>query len=114
MADSYMEFDLSAELHRLQAETTWSTGINARTLIKYEDLRVVLTALKAHARLSEHKTDGRVSIHVLSGHLQVKASGRTFNLRAGGLVAFDRGIAHDVEALEESAFLITIAWPGRP
>ena len=114
MADSYMEFDLSAELHRLQAETTWGTGINARTLIKYEDLRVVLTALKAHARLAEHKTDGRVSIHVLSGHLQVKASGRTFNLHAGNLVALDRGIAHDVEALEESAFLITIAWPGRP
>jgi len=113
MANAFMEFDLGAEVHRLQAETTWSTGQNARTLVKYDDLRIVLTALKAKERIPEHHTDGRISIHVLSGHVQVKASGRTFSLRSGGLLALDRGIPHDVEALEDSAFVITIAWPGR-
>ena len=113
MADPFMEFDLPAEIHRLQAETTWSTGQNARTLIKYDDFRVVLTALRAKARISEHETEGRISIHVLSGHIQLKAAGRTFSLRAGGVVALDHGVLHDVEALEDSAFLLTIAWPGR-
>ena len=108
-----MEFDLAAEVHRLQAETTWSRGQNARTLVKYDNLRVVLTALQARERIPEHKTEGRVSIHVVSGHIQVKASTRTFNLRHGGLLALDRGVAHEVEALEESAFVLTIAWPGR-
>ena len=113
MADPFMEFDLPAELHRLQAETTWSKGQNARTLVKYDDLRVVLTALQAKARMPEHKTEGRISIQVLSGHIQVKASGRTFNLRSGGLLALERGMPHEVEALEESALILTIAWPGR-
>ena len=45
MADPFMEFDLPAEIHRLHAETTWNTGQNARTLIKYDDFRVVLIAL---------------------------------------------------------------------
>lgn len=108
-----MEFDLPAEIHRLQAETTWSTGQNARTLVKYDDVRIVLTALQAKARIPEHKAEGRISIHVLSGHLQVRASGRTFSLRPGGLLALDRGVPHDVEALEESAFLLTIAWPRK-
>ena len=49
MAGPFMEFDLPAEIHRLHAETTWSTGHNARTLIKYDDFRVVLTALQASA-----------------------------------------------------------------
>jgi hypothetical protein len=40
MAGPYMEFDLIAELHHLKAESAWSTGHNARTLIKYDDLRV--------------------------------------------------------------------------
>ena len=111
MAEPLMEFDLPAEVHRLQGETTWSTGQNARTLIKYDDFRVVLTALQARARLPEHKTEGRISIQVLSGHIQLRAAGRTFNLRPGGLLAFDHGVPHDVEALEESAFLLTIAWP---
>ena len=112
MAEPLMEFDLPAEVHRLQGETTWSTGQNARTLIKYDDFRVVLTALQARARLPEHKTEGRISVQVLSGHIQLRAGGRTFNLRPGGLLAFDHGVPHDVEALEESAFLLTIAWPA--
>jgi quercetin dioxygenase-like cupin family protein len=49
---------------------------------------------------------------VLEGHVQLKAAGRTFSLRSGGLLALDRDIAHDVEALEESALLLTIAWPA--
>ena len=112
-ADPFMEFDLPAEIHHLHAETTWSTGQNARTLIKYDDLRVVLIALAAEARMPEHKAEGRISIHVLSGHAHVRASGRTFSLRAGGLLALDHGVPHDVHALEESALLLTIAWPGR-
>lgn len=113
MADPFMEFDLPAEVHRLQAETTWSTGHNARTIIKYDDVRVVLTALQIGSKIPEHKTDGRISVHVLSGHIQLRASGRTFSLRAGGLLALDHGVPHGIEALEESAFLLTIAWPGR-
>ena len=112
MADLFMEFDLPAEIHRLHAETTWSTGQNARTLIKYDDFRLVLIALAAEARMPEHKTDGRISIHLLSGHIRLRASGRTFNLRAGGLLALDHGVPHDVHALEQSALLLTVAWPG--
>ena len=112
MGEALMEFDLPAEVHRLHAETTWSTGQNARTLIKYDDFRVVLTALQAHIRVPEHKTEGRISVQVLSGHIRLRASGRTFSLRPGGLLALDHGVLHDVEALEESAFLLTIAWPA--
>lgn len=113
MASPFLEFDLTAEIDHLRRETTWSTGRNARTLMKYDDFRVVLTALQANMRIPEHKTDGRISVHVLLGHIRLNASGRTFNLRPGSLVALDQGSAHDIEALEESAFLLTIAWPGR-
>ena len=113
MAEPFMAFDLAGEVDRLKAETTWSNGQNARTLIKYDDLRVVLMALQAGARLPEHKTEGRISVHVLSGHVQLRASGQTFDLRGGGLLALDQGIPHDLEALDESAVLLTIAWPGK-
>jgi quercetin dioxygenase-like cupin family protein len=108
-----MEFDLSAEVHRLRAETAWSRGQNARTLLKYDDFRVVLISLAADARMPEHSADGRTSIHVLSGHLQLRALGRTFSLRSGGLLALDQGVAHDVHAVEDSDLLLTLAWPGR-
>jgi quercetin dioxygenase-like cupin family protein len=112
MAEPFMEFDLPAEIHRLKAEVTWSTGQNARTLVKYDDFRVVLIALAPEARMPDHKTEGRITMHVLSGHIRLRASGRTFNLRTGGVLALDHDVAHDVLALEESAILLTIAWPG--
>jgi quercetin dioxygenase-like cupin family protein len=113
MAAPFLEFDLKRELEQLHSEPGWGTGQNARTLVKYDDLRVVLTALKARARLPGHQTEGRISIQIVVGHIQVRAEGRTFDLPAGSLLALDQGIPHDVEALEESAFLLTIAWPGR-
>jgi quercetin dioxygenase-like cupin family protein len=112
MASPFLEIDLTTEVDRLHRETTWSTGQNARTLLKYDDFRVVLTALKANTHIPEHQTNGRISVHVLSGHIRLNASGRTFDLRPGSLLALDHGAPHALEALKESAFLLTIAWPG--
>lgn len=113
MAEPFLEFDLARELADLHREPEWSSGQNAKTLVKYDDFRVVLTALKAHARLPGHQTGGRISIQTVTGKIQVRARGRTFELSTGGLLALDQDVPHDVEALEDSAFLLTIAWPGR-
>jgi quercetin dioxygenase-like cupin family protein len=113
MAAPYLEFDLASELQQLRREPGWSSGKNAKTLVKYDDFRVVLTVLKQGERLPEHQTQGRLSIHAVAGRVKVRAEGRTFDLPSGGLLALDRAVAHDVEAVEESALLLTIAWPGR-
>jgi quercetin dioxygenase-like cupin family protein len=112
MAAPYLEFDIARELQQLHREGGWQSGQNAKTLVKYDGLRVVLIALKARSRIPEHHTEGQVSIQTVVGHIQVRAQGRTFELRLGGLLALDQGVPHDVEAVEESAFLLTIARPG--
>lgn len=113
MAAPYLEFDLRGEIEQLQREPEWTGGRNAKTLVKYDDFRVVLTALRAQARLPSHRTEGRISIQTLQGHIQVRAAERTFDLPAGGLLALDRAVAHEVQALEDSVLLLTIAWPAR-
>jgi quercetin dioxygenase-like cupin family protein len=113
MAGPYLEFNLAGEIDQLHGETAWSTGQNAKTLVKYDDFRVVLTVLRAQARIPGHHTEGRISIQTVRGHILVRAEGRTFDLSVGTLVAFDRDVTHDVEAREDSAFLLTIAWPHR-
>ena len=111
-AGPYLELDLTRELEELHREPEWKSGHNAKTLVKFDNLRVVLTALKARSRIPPHQTEGRISIHTVQGRIQVRAEGRTFNLPAGSLVALDQGLRNDVEALEDSAFLLTIAWPA--
>ncbi len=108
----YLEFNIAMELQQLHLEPGWQSGQNAKTLVKYDGLRVVLIALKAGSRIPEHHSEGQVSIQTIVGHIQVRAEGRSFELRPGGLLALEQGLPHNVEALEESAFLLTIAWPG--
>jgi quercetin dioxygenase-like cupin family protein len=111
LAAAYLEFDLAREIDQLHQEPEWTSGHNAKTLVKYDDLRVVLIALRAHARVPTHQTEGRISVQTIRGHVHVRASGRTFDLPVGNLLTLDRGLPHDVEAVEESAVLLTIAWP---
>jgi quercetin dioxygenase-like cupin family protein len=113
VAKPYLEFDLARELHQLQQEAGWLNGQNAKTLVKYDDLRVVLIGLRTNERMPGHKTTGRITIHMISGHIRLHAMGRTFDLVLGSLLSLDKEVSHDLQALEDSAFLLTIAWPGR-
>lgn len=113
MAAPYLEFDITRELEQLHGEAAWQSGQNAKTLVKFDNLRIVLMALKTRSRIPGHQTEGRISIHVVTGHIQVRAQDRTFDLLSGRLLALDQGLPHDVEALEDSAFLLTIAWPSQ-
>ncbi len=112
MAAAFLEFDLARELEQLHCEPQFTRGQNSKTLVKYDDFRIVLTALKAHTQIPGHETEGRISIHTVRGHLRARALGRTFDLPAGSLLVLDQGVSHDVEALDDSAFLLTVAWPG--
>jgi quercetin dioxygenase-like cupin family protein len=111
LGNPMLTFDLNAEIKRLREENAWQGGRDSKTLVKNEDFRIVLTVMKANALLHEHKTTGRISVQVLSGHIQMHVQDKVFDLPAGHLLALDRAVPHDVNALEDSAFLLTIAWP---
>jgi len=92
-------------------ENAWQGGRNSKTLVKHSDFRVVLTVLKFGARLHKHKAAGRISVQTVAGHIRMHVENKVFDLPVGHLLALEWAIAHDVEALEDSAFLLNIAWP---
>jgi len=112
LSGPFLECDLMREVDQLHREPEWESGQNARTLVKYDDLRIVLTALKPRKKVAGHQANGRVSIQGISGHVLVRADGRTFDLTPGRVVTLDRGVVHELEAIEESAVLQTIARPS--
>ena len=109
--DPMLTFDLKAEIERLRGENAWQGGRNSKTLVKHADFRVVLVVLQAKARLHEHKAAGRISVQAVAGHIRMHVGGKIFDLPEGHLLALERALPHDVEALEDSAFLLTICWP---
>lgn len=108
-----LQFDLAKEIKELRKEESWNqeTGRSSKTLVKYHDLRIILILMKAKTRMHEHKTTARISVQTISGHIRLHLPKRAVDLPAGNLVALDQCLEHDVEALEESAFLLSISWP---
>ena len=110
LADPLREIDLAEAARALREDGTWQReGHSAQTLVKNESLHIVLIDMRSGARLEEHRTPSRISIHVLTGRISVSIPGGRSLLAAGRLLALDESIPHDVEALEPSTFLLTIA-----
>ncbi len=110
LADPVREIDLVAEARALREEEPWRReGHNAKTLVKNESLRIVLIDMRRDGRLREHRTGSRISIQVLAGRISVSVPGKTYDVRSGQLLAVDESIPHEVEALEPSTFLLTLA-----
>jgi quercetin dioxygenase-like cupin family protein len=114
LADEVIRCNLSSELEKLKQASSWQreSGRSSETLVKAGQFRVVLIRMKAGSYMSHHRAEGPVSIHVLHGRIRVHLpEDRAEDLGAGDLLTLARCLEHDVEAQEESAFLLTIAWP---
>ena len=72
-------------------------------------LRVVLVALRPGARLDDHESQAQVTVQGLAGRLLVRLADRTVEVFPDRLVSIEPGVAHELEALEETTFLLTIA-----
>ena len=105
-----LAYDLRREAEALRREHSWERGDrNAKTLVQEPGLRVVLVSLRPGARLDDHASHAQVTVQVLAGRLHVRLADRTVEVVADRLVSIETGVAHALEALEESTFLLTIA-----
>jgi quercetin dioxygenase-like cupin family protein len=91
-----------------------SSGRAAITLMKTPDFRIVLIALGLGKIMHEHRAEGPITLLVQQGAIRLTAAGAEHVLKRGGLLTLDRVVPHEVEALEESAFLLTIVQPRDP
>ena len=114
LAGPLLTFDLQQEIQQLRSEGRWQSGHTAKTLAKYADFRVVLIVMTSGGRLVNHRTEGRISVHALTGRINFRTAEQSVDLSAGQMLTLERDLPHDVEAAVDSAFLLTIAWPCVP
>ncbi len=105
------QFDLAREIEDSLRQKPWQSGLYAKTLFKRDDFRTVLITMERGARMKEHHTDGTISVLVIQGAVRVNAQGQTHELKTHGLFTLAPSLRHDVEALDDAAFLLTISWP---
>jgi quercetin dioxygenase-like cupin family protein len=104
-------FPVQEMAHQLMTEEAFQTsGRNALTLIRDQNLTVVLTVLKAGAVLQEHHAPAPVTLLPLFGNIVLLADeGRKSTELSPGITgAFTAHLEHRVEATQDSAFLIVM------
>jgi quercetin dioxygenase-like cupin family protein len=107
-------FDLTEIARELRGEGAYvRDGHTARTLVREADLRVVLVAMRAGAVIKEHQAADTASIQTLGGHLRIRLPDRVVELSSGRLLVLERGLQHNVEAIEESTLLLTLGWRAK-
>lgn len=114
LGGTVLQFDLPQEIARLRNGESWlrSSGCSSRTPVKYPDLHVVLIVMKAGTGLGQHHGDGRISIQLFEGGVRLQIAEQSVEMKAGAPLTLEYGTPHNVEAIEDSALLITISWPG--
>jgi len=111
-AEAGAEIDLQAVEREVRLETLYQQdGHAARTLVRQDDLRVVMIAMKSGSRIAEHSGNASMSIQTLSGQARLRLPDRLVDLPGGQLLVLERGLTHDIEAVTDAAVLVTV---GRP
>jgi quercetin dioxygenase-like cupin family protein len=101
--------DIKAEIARLRSERAWAENDrHGSSLVKGDGINVALMMLKKGAKMQEHHTRAPITVQVIEGKINFVAKGKSQVATAGTLIALDRAIEHSVEAVEESALVLTV------
>ena len=113
LSEPMMTFELRPQIEQLRADESYQrSGRLGRTLARSGRLRLVLVALNAGVEVGTHQADSPMTIQLVDGRIGFRIGSEEHELRAGQVLFFQAGEAHDIRALEESALLLTLSAVG--
>jgi quercetin dioxygenase-like cupin family protein len=110
-SEEFRTLDLDDELQRAQKSDHGATERLTLPLASLPGLRLVLVSMRAGTSWPEHCTPGRITVQPLSGRIRMRIGDSEMDLRPGHVAALAASVKHDVNALTDAAFLLTVARP---
>ncbi len=106
---SLVSIDIPAIVKQIKNEKPWNeSDRNAITVFKTNGLSIVLIALHKNAAMAQNIADGLMSIQVAEGEIIFSTDDESINLKANQMLALHSGILHNILAVQESVFLLTV------
>ncbi|MEO8635905.1 MAG: cupin domain-containing protein [Gemmatimonadales bacterium] len=109
LAPPVQMFALAAVAERLRAEPHPSVaGHRQLAIVRHGPVTVILFTFEVNGQMKQHRAEGAVTIHVLTGRLEVVVEDQRLELGMGELLALAPGLPHSLRALESSDMLLTV------
>jgi quercetin dioxygenase-like cupin family protein len=109
LAGAVQRIDLNDAISQLRAEPHRAKDGHRQVVLARQGSRsIVLFAFEQGGELKPHQTDGEVTIHVLSGTLEVTVDAGPLMLSEGQFVALAPSERHAVRAVQDSEMLLTV------
>jgi quercetin dioxygenase-like cupin family protein len=94
----------------LPAETQFAAnGIVSRTLLRTENMRVVLFGFSAGQELTEHTSTQHALVQVLSGECEFSLGDTWHHLKTGALLYMPPNLRHAIKATTQFSMLLTLS-----
>ncbi len=107
--DTLLEFDLKKEVENIKQEGNWAAGNqSAKTLMKSDNIRVVLIAMHQNNEMKMHQSAGPLTLQVIEGNVQFTTWQNCITIKAGQLITLHKKIMHNLLAKEQSIVLLSI------
>lgn len=99
----------------LETARSASSGRSAHTVFGGHEhsLRQTLIALTAGSELDEHQTNGEATLQVLAGRVRLTNDGANWDGSTGDHLVVPKS-RHGLQAIEDSAVLLTVSNPVGP
>lgn len=107
--DVLSTYSLPELVQQLKQEDNWEkAGRGSKLLRKTNNIRLVLMVLKAGSEIKPHEAPGPITVHCIEGQIKFFAEENEVVLKKGEMLSLQEFVRHSVEAVEESAFLLTV------
>ena len=102
-------FDLPYLMEKIVTEDSWQRNKrNSITLLKSENMRLVLIALSSGEEIDFRQSDNLISLQLMKGEVEFYTENKTVILKQGQLLTLHENIQHSLVAIGETIFLLTV------
>ena len=107
-----LTFDLHEQIAELRRDESYvRSGRVGRTLVKAGPLRLTLTLIAEGVEVGTHQAASPMTLQALEGRLRYRVGDEDSEIGQGEVLFFGPGHAQNIQALEDTALLLTITRP---
>ena len=103
----------SEKIVSLAEETAFvANGIISRTLLRTDNIRVVLFGFAEGQELTEHTSTQQAVVQILSGECEFSLAGKPRTVKAGDFIYMPPNLKHAIKATKPFSMLLTLTKPS--